>query len=146
MSINLLVGTWRLVYHESRAPDGMLTHPYGLDAQALVTYTAEGYMAVHVMAANRPTLNANSPLAATPAEQAQAFQTFTGYCGTYTYSGDRLIHHVHISAFPNWTGGDQYRDVKFDGNQVTLSTLPAPDQPLVTYIWERLTPPAETAL
>ncbi len=54
MSINPLVGTWRLVYHEIRATDGTLSHPYGLDAQAIVTYTADGYMGVHVMSANRP--------------------------------------------------------------------------------------------
>jgi hypothetical protein len=40
---------------------------------------------------------------------------FVAYGGRYSFSGDRVIHHVEMSLFPNWVGSDQERTVSLTG-------------------------------
>ncbi|HSH77890.1 MAG TPA: lipocalin-like domain-containing protein [Herpetosiphonaceae bacterium] len=52
-----LVGTWRLVAWENRDTQGRVTWPAGHDAREhliYTAYTADGYMSVQIMTANRP--------------------------------------------------------------------------------------------
>jgi hypothetical protein len=57
-------------------------------------------------------------------ERAQAFSTMTASAGTYTFSGDKVVHHVEVASLPNWVGTDQERVVKIQGDRVTLATPP----------------------
>jgi hypothetical protein len=32
---------------------------------------------------------------------------FVAYAGRYSFHGDRVIHHVELSLFPNWVDSDR---------------------------------------
>jgi hypothetical protein len=38
-----------------------------------------------------------------------AEETYVSSCGQYDFLGDTVVHHVELSLFPNWIGGDQER-------------------------------------
>ena len=46
-------------------------------------------------------------------EQAEAFKTFLAYAGRYTFSGDKVTHHVEISSIQNYVDRNLVRSVKF---------------------------------
>jgi hypothetical protein len=51
-------------------------------------------------------------LSGTTEEKARAVEDFVAYAGRYSFHGDRVIHHVELSRFPNWVGSDQERWVE----------------------------------
>ncbi len=98
-------------------------------------------MFVAIMAPQRLRFAADDLLSVTKEEQAQAEQTYVCYCGRYDFLGDRVVHHVEMSLFPNWIGGDQERLVDLRGNRLTLSTralLLRGIQQTAHLIWERV--------
>ena len=85
-------------------------------------YNDDGYMFVAIMAPHRLRFAADDLLSATKEEEALAEETYLSYCGRYDFLGDTVVHHVEMSLFPNWIGGDQVRVVDLRGNRLTLST------------------------
>jgi hypothetical protein len=74
-------------------------------------------------------------------EQAEAFKTFLAYAGRYTISGDNVTHHVEIATIQNYVDRDLVRNVKFEGDQITLVTPPTRVNgkiQTVELIWQRL--------
>jgi Lipocalin-like domain len=139
-----LVGAWRLVSWENQAADGQVTHPMGADALGYVLYTADGRFSVTISRADRPTFAAGDLLGGTTEEQARAMESFVAYAGRYSFHGDRVIHHVELSLFPNWVGTDQERWVELAGDRLTLSASPlllAGKQQVPRLVWERVDPP-----
>jgi lipocalin-like protein len=142
MASNPLIGTWRLVSWENRSVDGQeVSYPLGKDATGYIMYNQDGYMFVAIMAPHRLRFASDDLLSATKEEEAQAEETYVSYCGRYDFLGDRVVHHVEMSLFPNWIGGDQERLVDLRGNRVTLSTralLLRGIQQTAHLIWERV--------
>lgn len=118
--MNPLVGAWELIAHEVPLADPAHRHPLGPDPLGQLLYTAEGYMAVHYMAGNRPLLTAASWRHTTDEEKLAAVRTYGGYSGRYTWLGDRVEHHVDASIHPNWIGRTLVRDVEFRGPDMVL--------------------------
>jgi hypothetical protein len=82
-------------------------------------------------------------LSGTTEEQARAVEGFVAYAGRYSFHGDRVVHHVELSLFPNWVGSDQERWVEFAGDRLTLSASPlllAGKQQVPRLVWERVDP------
>jgi hypothetical protein len=142
MASNPLIGTWRLLSWENRSvEDGQLSYPLGKDATGYIMYNDDGYMFVAIMAPNRLRFAADDLLSATKEEEAQAEETYVSYCGRYEFLGDRVVHHVEMSLFPNWIGVDQERLVDLGGSRLTLSTRPLllrGIQQTAHLIWERV--------
>jgi hypothetical protein len=142
MTPNPLIGTWRLVSWENRSLlDGQISYPLGKDAAGYIMYNQDGYMFVAIMGPNRLKFAANDLLSGTPEEEAQAEETYVSYCGQYDFDGDKVVHHVELSLFPNWVGVDQERLVELTGNRLTLSTPPIllrGIQQTAHLIWERV--------
>jgi hypothetical protein len=124
MTSNPLIGTWRLISWENRDADGQISYPLGNDAMGYIMYTQDGYMFVAIMRADRGRFDAGDLLSGSTEEKAQAAGTYVSYCGRYEFRGDTVVHHVELSLFPNWVGGDQERLVKVTGDRLTLSTRP----------------------
>ncbi len=140
METNPLVGAWRLVAWRNRDADGRVTYPMGPDATGYIVYTADGHMAVDLMRAGRAPFAAGDLLRAEPAERQAAAESFVGYAGRYRFLGDRVIHEVEVSLFPNWVGTSQERLVTLEGNRLTLSTAPmvqAGRPQTAEIVWER---------
>ncbi len=135
------VGAWRLLSLEARTSADDVGYPYGKDAAGYLLYTGEGYMSVSVMQARRTNFASLDDLQAPAEEKLAAFDTYSSYSGRYEIRGQKVIHHVELSLFPNWTGKEQERYFEFSGDRLTLSAPPMQiggvEQKLVA-IWLRL--------
>jgi hypothetical protein len=141
MSTDRFVGAWRLLSLEARTSTGDVSYPYGKDAAGYLLYAGEGYMSVSVMQACRTNFASPDDLQAPAEEKLAAFDTYSSYSGRYEVRGQKVIHHVEISLFPNWTGKEQERYFELSGDRLTLSAPPiligGVEQKLVA-IWQRL--------
>lgn len=136
-----LVGGWRLLSWENRATDGQVTYPMGIDALGALLYTADGRFSVTISRRGREGFAAGDLLSGTSEEKARAVEGFVAYAGRYSFHGDRVIHHVELSLFPNWVGSDQERWVELAGNRLILSASPlllAGKLQVPRLIWERV--------
>ncbi len=136
-----LVGTWRLVAWENRDAEGHVTWPVGRDARGYLLYTADGYMSVQIMRANRTPFAVGDLLGGSSTEQAGAAASYTAYAGRYTLQDNTVTHHVELSLFPNWVGTQQERRVDVQGDRLTLSTAPllfGGKHQTAQLIWERV--------
>ena len=142
MASNPLVGTWRLISWENRSVEsGQVSYPLGKDATGYIMYNQDGYVFVAIMGSNRVRFAADDLLSATKEEEAQAEESYVSYCGRYEFYGDTVVHHVELSLFPNWVGGDQERLVNLLGDRLTLSTRPLllrGIEQTAHLIWERV--------
>ena len=126
MSTSQFWGTWRLQSFEVRTSSGEVSYPFGRNATGHLIYSQDGYMTVAVMKANRPNFNSADIFAASPDEKRIAFDTFASYGGTYEVQNNKIIHHIQVSLFPNWSGRDQERFFEFFADQLILSSPPMP--------------------
>ena len=140
MTMNPLVGTWRLLSFEVRDERGAISFPFGRDVLGYITYTADGHMAVQFGRKDRPRLSNDDWWAAASAEIAAAARDYFAYSGTYEYRDGEVVHRIELSLMPNWMGGTQLRLVKLDRDTVILSTHPFAvngRQQVATLVWER---------
>lgn len=143
MTDNPLVGAWRLLSWVNRSADGRATYPMGKDNSGYLLYTADGYMNVAIMSANRLSFAGSDVLGGTAEERAQAAKTYLSYAGTYEIGDGEIIHHVQVSLFPNWVGGEQRRFFELEGERLTLSSAPmqlAGTERRAYLVWERAAP------
>ena len=143
MASNPLIGTWRLLSWENRSveEDAQISYPLGEDASGYIMYNQDGYMFVAIMSPYRLKFAGGDLLSGTPEEEAQAEESYLSYCGRYDFLEDTVVHHVELSLFPNWIGGDQERLVDLGGSRLTLSTGPLllrGIQQTAHLIWERV--------
>ena len=140
MSENPLIGTWRLIRWSLSTDDGEEVQPLGENATGLISYSPDGFVFVHIMAAKRAFYAEDDPLSGTPEEHSAAVKSYLSYAGPYEYHGDRVVHRVTLSSFPNWVGSDQVRKVRLDGDTLELSVEGAYFQGSVvttTSLWKR---------
>ena len=134
-----LVGTWKLVSASSTTSTGERSEtPYGRSPVGFLTYTGDGRVTALISYGGRKLLSAGG---GTREEQAEAFTTFLAYAGRYRLSGDQVTHHIEISSIQNYVDKDLVRSVKFQGDQITLTTPPTPAKGKIQtfeLIWQRL--------
>jgi hypothetical protein len=139
-----LVGAWRLVSWENQAADGQVTYPMGTDPNGYVIYAANGRFSITISRRGRAGFAAGDLLSGTAEEQVRAMEGFVAYAGRYSFDGDRVIHHVELSLFPNWVGTDQERWVELAGDRLILRASPlllAGKPQVPRLVWERVDPP-----
>ena len=51
-------------------------------------------------------------------------KNMVAYSGRYTVEGNKVVHHIDISWNQSWTGTDQVRFFKLEGNTLTIKTAP----------------------
>lgn len=124
MALNPLIGTWRLISYEARTAEGDVSYPLGQDPSGFILYSEDGYMSVTMMTSGRTDYASGDLRAGTTEEKLSAAETFLAYSGRYTFEGDRVLHHVEVSFFPNRVGTTQIRHLTLSGDTVTLSTPP----------------------
>jgi Lipocalin-like domain len=124
MSADLFIGAWRLLSLQARTSTGDVSYPFGPDAAGYLLYTREGYMSASIMQARRANFASPDALQAPPNEKAAAFDTYSSYSGRYEIRGQKIIHHVEVSSFPNWNGKAQERSFTFSGDQLKLTAPP----------------------
>lgn len=135
---NGLVGTWHLVSFERRRAGGRREYPYGHHPVGYLTYTAEGFVSVQYMAAQRPEWPEGRRDA--PAEtKVAAADTFNAYAGRYDYdpAAGKVTHHVEVSFLPHRIGTDLVRNVELKGRRLALSYAGGDGQPAARLVWHR---------
>jgi hypothetical protein len=141
-----LVGAWRLVSWDNQAADGHVSYPMGPAPIGYLLYTADGRFSITISRRGRAGFAAGDLLSGTTEEKVRAMEDFVAYAGRYSFHGDRVIHHVELSLFPNWVGSDQERWVEFAGDRLILSASPlllAGKQQVPRLVWERVEPPPQ---
>jgi hypothetical protein len=120
-----LVGTWKLVSATDTTEKGETKDAYGRNPNGFLTYSADGRMIAIITNDGRKSLSIPDIVSAPTEERAEAYATVVAYAGTYTFSGDRVIHHVEVFWMQNMVNTDQVRFIeKLQGNRLTLRTPP----------------------
>lgn len=135
-----LIGTWSLIGWYNEAADASRIYPLGKDATGYISYSADGFVFVHMMAAQRTAFSVNDPFGGSKDETAAAFNSHITYAGRFTCAGSRVIHHVTQASCPSWIGSKQVRDVAFTDNCLRLSAAGAvfQGQNVTAYVdWKR---------
>jgi hypothetical protein len=136
-----LIGTWKLVsYIREEIPSGRTSDVMGPHPSGYLIYGADGRMMVIFVHSDR-----KKPLGAVPnlSESEELLKGLVRYTGTYAVKGDLIVHHVDVSWNEAWTGTDQTRFYKFEGNRLSLATTKSLDPvegklSVRTLIWERV--------
>jgi hypothetical protein len=116
-----LYGTWRLVSDVRQDVEtGARTDNFGKHPQGYLSYARDGRMSAIEVAEQRPKPTDLSKLA--DADRAALFKTMLAYAGTFSFDGKVVIHHVDVSWNNNWTGTDQVRNVRLEGNKLYITT------------------------
>jgi hypothetical protein len=119
-SKDALVGTWKLVSAKITTDTGEIRNSWGDSPVGFITYTADGRMSAILTVGGRKPLTISDFISAPALERAEAFATMTAYAGRYTFTGDKVIHHVEAASMPNDVGADLERQVKFDRDRLIL--------------------------
>jgi Lipocalin-like domain len=121
-----IVGTWRLVKAEAHDANGKpLPLPYGGKGMGRVTFNAEGRMAA-VVVDGRAELPSDIK------------RDYSSYCGNYTFDGNRLVTRVDAASDPSRLGGEQVREVSFDGDFMVLRPPPRAGGEYRVLTWEKI--------
>jgi hypothetical protein len=117
-----LIGTWKLksVVRED-AGTGERSDQLGADPDGYLSYLSDGRMYTILVAGERIKPDAAAP---SDAERAALHKSMIAYAGTYTVEGNKVVHHVDISWNGMWTGTDQVRFFKLEGDTLTIKMAP----------------------
>ena len=143
---NPVLGTWKLKsWVREVTATGEKFNQMGEHPSGYLGYSADGRMYATITADNRI-----KPLDPNPTDEQRVklHQTMTAYAGTYTVLPDKVIHHVDISWNEAWTGTDQVRFFKLDGNTLTITGAPnkSPEdgrEDWTVLVWEKVKAPTE---
>jgi hypothetical protein len=115
-----LLGTWKMISAvREEKPSGVKTDLFGANPVGFLNYSADGRMLTLIVRGDR-----KRP-AGYPISQEQAAGLFRGlmsYAGTWEIRGDEVFHYVDASANELWTGSEQQRFYKLEGDRLSLST------------------------
>jgi hypothetical protein len=119
------IGTWRLLSIERiDTASGARTDQMGANPIGYLSYAPDDRMMAIIERGDR-TKPAGD--AATPVEADALYRSVISYGGTWRIEGDTMIHSVDVSWNEAWTGTEQKRLIKFDGEHAVLSTHPIAD-------------------
>jgi Lipocalin-like domain len=118
-----IVGTWKLISYENHLADGSISFPYGKKPQGYFVYDSTGHVSVQIM--RTPPMKDIPGLRDGKGEGDQyreAFLSYTAYFGTYTVDRTKgtVTHHVEGSFRPDYTGTDQVRPFRIDGDHLII--------------------------
>ncbi len=143
---NPVLGTWKLKsFVREVTATGEKFNQMGEHPDGYLGYSADGRMYAVLTADNRIKPRDVNP---TDEQRAKLHQTMTAYAGTYTVQADKVIHHVDISWNEAWTGTEQVRFFKLDGNMLTITTAPNKSpvdgrEGRSVIVWEKVKAPAQ---
>ena len=115
-----LVGTWKLESATITTDKGEVRNSWGTHPIGFLTYTEDGRMSAILTRDDRKPLSVSDFISAPANERAEAFRSMTAYAGRFTFTGEKVVHHVEAASTPNDVGTDLTRLVKLDGDQLTV--------------------------
>jgi len=98
---------------------GKRSRPFGDHPDGYLSYSADGRMYAIGVAEDHPKPR---DLVPTDDEKVKLQERMFAYAGKYEADGEKVVHHVDISWNQSWTGTDQVRFYKLNGNTLTITT------------------------
>lgn len=140
-----ILGTYKLISATNKSLDtGNSVPAFGEHPKGFITYGKEGRMLVLITYDGRP--KPEDVLKTSIEERDALYRSMVAYGGTYTYSANRIEHHVDISWDETRSGTTVIRGVTRDGDRLTYVTEPyrTRNQEMLgkmvvqTLIWEKV--------
>jgi hypothetical protein len=135
-----LFGVWKIESLDAETKAGERKESYGAKPNGYGILTREKRSMVIITAPDR-----QAPI--TDADRSAAFLSMIAYSGPYRVEDGRFITRVDTSWNEAWTGTEQVRFVKLEGDTMTLTSAWQPDpnapgNPEVRYVvvWSRVKP------
>jgi hypothetical protein len=117
---NSIVGTWKVKSLVREViSTGERQNDLGDRPDGYISYQPDGRMFAMLVSGNRAKPAGTSP---TDEEKVKLFGTLVAYSGAYVVEGDKVTHKIDVSWNESWTGGDQIRFFKVEGNTLTITT------------------------
>jgi Lipocalin-like domain len=120
-----LIGTWKMIsWKREIVATGEQIDALGPAPLGFINYGADGRFYALVVGRDRP-----SPATLPPSdhEKLMLFNSMLAYAGTYTLDDEKAVHHVDVSWNQAWSGTDQVRFYKLNGNRLTITGAQAKD-------------------
>ena len=118
-----LIGTWRVVKYVNTDATGKVTYPFGEHPAGYFVYDSTGHLSVQIlrMPATRGFASGDDNKG-TDSEVRSAYDGYVAYFGTYRVDEKNSIvtHVVEGSLKPSYTGTDQPRPFKLDGDDLVI--------------------------
>ena len=135
-----LYGTWRLISWTRRLSDtGESMEPFGKAPQGLLHYGRDGHVSWVMTKEKRARPRDLTTLS--DAERAELYNSMVAYAGTFVFDGNAATHHVEVSWNQVWTGTAQVRNLRFEGENLVMTTNPQPGvdgrRSSSVFVWER---------
>jgi hypothetical protein len=118
-----LVGTWRIVRFIDTDARGKVTYLFGENPRGYIVYDPTGHLSVQIMRMPaRPSFAVGDDDKGTDAEVRAAYDGYVAYFGTYRVdeANSVVTHVVEGSLKPSYTGTDQPRPFKLDGDVLVI--------------------------
>jgi hypothetical protein len=131
-----IVGNWKLVSAVSEElATGKKTALLGEHPKGYFIYTPQGRMMGLVVHETRSPPKVDE-------DRINLHKYMYAYSGRYTVEGEKVVHHVDVSWNESWTGTDQVRFFKLEGDSLTIKTAPQKNaitgiENISVFIWER---------
>ena len=132
-----IVGTWTLVsvvYEDVASKER--TPIYGEHPRGIQIATAEGRWLALMTAEGRA-------IPQTDADRAQALKSMIAYTGRYRVENGQVITKVEAAWNEAWVGGEQVRNIRFEGDRLYIESPPMPHPNIndktvrVIVVWQR---------
>ncbi|MGA9801333.1 MAG: lipocalin-like domain-containing protein [Terriglobales bacterium] len=126
MVADALIGTWRLLELADLNKDGKWQHRFGERPRGYFVYDITGHVHIQIMKvpplAPFPEAKLNDGNLPTPEHAIAAYTAYVAYFGTYTVDAAARVvtHHVEGSLAPDFTGTDQPRPFKLEGDRLEI--------------------------
>jgi hypothetical protein len=134
-----IVGTWKLVsvnYEDVASKER--TPIYGKRPKGIQIATPHGRWLALMTGEGRAIPN-------TDAERAQALTSMIAYTGRYRVENGQVITKVEAAWNEGWVGGEQVRNIRFEGDRLYIESPPMPHPNIsdktvrVIVVWQRET-------
>jgi hypothetical protein len=117
---NAIVGTWKFTsFVREVITTGERQNEFGDKPDGYISYQPDGRMFAMLVGSDRRTPVGNVP---TDEDKIRLFGTLIAYSGTYVVEGNKITHKIDVSWNQSWTGNDQVRFFKIEGDTLTITT------------------------
>lgn len=119
-----LAGTWRVErITDTDIATGKIVYPYGEQPKGYIVYDPTGHLSVQIMRTPAvPPFASGDDAAGSDAEVRAAYDGYVAYFGTYEVDAEKgvVVHKVEGSLMPSYTGTDQPRPFRIEGDVLTI--------------------------
>ncbi|MFS0732977.1 lipocalin-like domain-containing protein [Microbacterium sp. 1P10UB] len=148
ISVNDLVGAWRLVSVTEIFDDGERKPEFGPNADGYLSYSPNGIVSAVLGSMDRQPIGTGDPQSGTAEQIASLARTFLAYAGPFTIDPDTdtVTHHIDIALFADWQGGNQIRHFRAENDQLIAQGSPRTGDDGRTFhselVWARVVAPS----